>query len=110
MSFNFALILTLLTGFTGLIVAINKFVWQRADRWKTASTFRLTLVDYSQSFFPVLLFVLIVRSFVFEPSPEAGAITMAAAAPTLAPISAKPATASIVSALAPTISGTRALC
>ncbi len=67
MSFNLALILTLLTGFTGLIVAMNKFVWQRADRWKTASKFRLTLVDYSQSFFPVLLFVLIVRSFVFEP-------------------------------------------
>ncbi len=67
MSFNLALILTLLTGFTGLIVAINKFVWQRADRWKTESKFRLTLVDYCQSFFPVLLFVLIVRSFVFEP-------------------------------------------
>ncbi len=67
MSFNLALILTLLTAFTGLVVAINKFVWSRADRWKTAPAARQTLVDYSQSFFPVLLFVLIIRSFVFEP-------------------------------------------
>ncbi len=26
-----------------------------------------TLVEYSRSFFPVLLFVLIIRSFIFEP-------------------------------------------
>lgn len=67
MSFNLALILTILTGLTGLVVAINKFFWQRADRWKTAPAARQTLVDYSQSFFPVLLFVLVIRSFVFEP-------------------------------------------
>lgn len=67
LSINLALILTLLTGFTGLIVAINKFVWQRADRWKVASRARMTLVEYCQSFFPVLLFVLVIRSFVFEP-------------------------------------------
>ncbi|MDH3747214.1 MAG: signal peptidase I [Gammaproteobacteria bacterium] len=67
MSFNLALILTVLTGFTGLVVAINKFYWQRADRWKSSSHARQTLVEYCQSFFPVLLFVLIIRSFVFEP-------------------------------------------
>ncbi len=67
MSFNLALILVVLTVFTGLIVAVNKFVWQRADRWKDAPTSREILVEYSQSFFPVLLFVLIIRSFVFEP-------------------------------------------
>ena len=67
MSFNLALILTVLTAVTGLVVAINKFVWQRDDRWKKASRGRQTLVEYAQSFFPVLLFVLIIRSFVFEP-------------------------------------------
>ena len=67
MSFNLALILVVLTAFTGLVVAINKFVWQRADRWKNAPASREILVEYSQSFFPVLLFVLIIRSFVFEP-------------------------------------------
>ena len=67
MSFNLALILTVLTVFTGIVVAINKFVWQRADRWRGSSRARETLVEYSQSFFPVLLFVLVIRSFVFEP-------------------------------------------
>jgi len=67
LSFNLALILVVLTTFTGLVVAINKFVWQRADRWKDAPASREILVEYSQSFFPVLLFVLIIRSFVFEP-------------------------------------------
>ncbi len=67
MSFNLALILTLLTAFTGLIVAVDKFFWQRADRWKSSSPARETLVEYCQSFFPVLLFVLVIRSFVFEP-------------------------------------------
>lgn len=67
MSYNLALILTVLTLFTGIVVAINKFYWQRADRWKKSSRGRETLVDYCQSFFPVLLFVLVIRSFVFEP-------------------------------------------
>jgi signal peptidase I len=67
LSFNLALILTVLTAFTGLVVAINKFYWERADRWRKSSSGRQTLVEYSQSFFPVLLFVLVIRSFVFEP-------------------------------------------
>ncbi len=67
MSNNLALILTLLTLFSGIVVAINKFYWQRADRWKKASPARQTVVEYCQSFFPVLLFVLVIRSFVFEP-------------------------------------------
>ena len=67
MSFNLALILTVLTAFTGLVVALNKFWWQRADRWKEAPASREVLVEYSLSFFQVLLFVLIIRSFVFEP-------------------------------------------
>ena len=67
MSFNLALILTVLTAFTGVVVAINKFVWQRAEGGPPASAARQTLVEYSQSFFPVLLFVLVIRSFVFEP-------------------------------------------
>ncbi len=67
MSFNLALVLTVLTLFTGVVVLVDKFVWQRADRWKKASGFRQTLVEYSRSFFPVLLVVLVIRSFIFEP-------------------------------------------
>ena len=69
MSINLALILTVLTALTGVVVALNKFLWRDADSAgdRPSSRARRTLVEYSQSFFPVLLFVLIIRSFVFEP-------------------------------------------
>jgi len=64
---NLALILTGLTFLTGVVVALDKFVWQRNGEEGGGSVARQTLVEYSRSFFPVLLFVLVVRSFVFEP-------------------------------------------
>jgi len=67
LSINLALILTALTFVTGLFVALDKFVWQKDEREGSASTARDTLVEYSRSFFPVLLFVLVIRSFIFEP-------------------------------------------
>ena len=66
---NLALILTLLTLFTGVVVAVDKMVWKTTEddsRDAVPGAIR-TLVEYSRSFFPVLLFVLIIRSFVFEP-------------------------------------------
>ena len=69
MSINLALILTLLTAFTGVVVALDRFLWRTAVQGDTNDTHaaRRTLVEYSRSFFPVLLFVLVIRSFVFEP-------------------------------------------
>ena len=66
MSVNLALILTVLTLLSGAVVAVNKFVWARREGW-SGSRAQQSLVEYSQSFFPVLLFVLVIRSFVFEP-------------------------------------------
>ena len=66
MSVNLALILTVLTLLSGAVVAVNKFVWARRGG-QGGSKAQQSLVEYSQSFFPVLLFVLIIRSFVFEP-------------------------------------------
>ncbi len=66
MSINLALILTVLTLVSGLIVALDKLVW-RTTTQKKASIALLTMVEYARSFFPVLLFVLVIRSFVFEP-------------------------------------------
>ena len=66
---NLALILTLLTLFTGVVVALDKIFWKTADddsRDAAPGAVRI-LVEYSRSFFPVLLFVLIIRSFIFEP-------------------------------------------
>ena len=86
MSANLALILTVLTFVSGVVVAINRLVWryglgprEPGDSSETdglapelaeerqLSGFMMTIVDYSRSFFPVLFFVLIIRSFVFEP-------------------------------------------
>ena len=66
MSINLALALTVLTLVSGLIVVLDKFIWRSRYR-KGGSIALLTMVDYSRSFFPVLLFVLVIRSFVFEP-------------------------------------------
>ena len=66
MSINLALILTLLTLFTGAVILLDKFIWRTGNK-KRVSISLLTLIEYSRSFFPVLLFVLVIRSFIFEP-------------------------------------------
>ncbi len=69
MSINLALILTLLTAFTGAVVAYDKFYLRKrtSDSGGQTNAALNTIVDYSRSFFPVLLFVLVIRSFIFEP-------------------------------------------
>lgn len=69
MIINLALILTVLTVFTGIVVALDKTIWKTAedDSRDAAPGALRTLVEYSRSFFPVLLFVLVIRSFIFEP-------------------------------------------
>ena len=68
MDINLALILTLLTAFTGLVVAFDRFCLRKKNAGDGGSSRAMNiLVDYSRSFFPVLLFVLVIRSFVFEP-------------------------------------------
>lgn len=68
MIINLALILTALTVISGIVVALDKFVWKTdmGDESGALSVQRV-VVEYSRSFFPVLLFVLVVRSFIFEP-------------------------------------------
>jgi len=68
LSINLALILTVLTAFTGVIYLLDVLVWHDSRReGDQARGGRYTLVEYSRSFFPVLLIVLVIRSFVFEP-------------------------------------------
>ena len=67
MSINLALILTALTVLTGIVVALDKYVWGRGEEASGRPSGMNTLVEYSRSFFPVLLFVLVIRSFIFEP-------------------------------------------
>ena len=69
MSINLALILSVLTLVSGVVVAFNRFYYQKkieASGGNGNSAVNV-LIEYSRSFFPVLLFVLIIRSFIFEP-------------------------------------------
>jgi signal peptidase I len=69
---DFALILVVLTAITGLIWIFDLVVLQPARRRNAPSavpgTFKEpVLVEYAKSFFPILLLVLVLRSFLFEP-------------------------------------------
>ena len=68
MSINLALILALLTLVSGIVVALDKLIWKTDEQDDRAVPgAQAALVEYSRSFFPVLIFVLVIRSFIFEP-------------------------------------------
>ena len=60
--YNIELVLVVLTLISGLIVLFS-FI-KKSDKPRENEPF---LIDYAKSFFPILLFVLIIRSFVAEP-------------------------------------------
>jgi signal peptidase I len=64
-----ALILVVLTAVSGAVVLYNRFFLQNKEDLSDGEEARPEniLVEYSRSFFPVLFFVLIIRSFIFEP-------------------------------------------
>jgi signal peptidase I len=65
---NLALILTTLTLLGGLIILADILFWRReATAVNSKKTIKGTILEYSYAFFPVLFFVLIIRSFIFEP-------------------------------------------
>ena len=67
---DFALILVVLTLATGLIWAFDALVLRRArlaDAARGTPTREPVVVEYAKSFFPILLLVLVIRSFLFEP-------------------------------------------
>jgi len=64
MNFNFELILFYATLIAGVIVLMDTLFFKR----KRSETAKLPMViDYARSFFPVLLIVLLLRSFLYEP-------------------------------------------
>lgn len=68
MIINLALILTVLTFLSGVIFALDKMYWKTGQMdSREPPGVRGTIVEYARSFFPVLLFVLVIRSFIFEP-------------------------------------------
>lgn len=68
MHFDFALLLVIATGITGVVVLLDKLWLQKKRRQRIGRGSRPGwVVDYSRSFFPVLALVLVLRSFLFEP-------------------------------------------
>ena len=72
MNFDFALILVILTGLTGLVWAADSLFFRARRRDRLAQEGKdparePVAVEYSRSLFPVLLLVLLFRSFLFEP-------------------------------------------
>ncbi len=66
---NFPLLLVVATAVTGLIWLIDSLLFapKRKASLRAENGELPILVEYVQSFFPVLLFVLVLRSFFFEP-------------------------------------------
>ena len=64
MSFDFSMVLVLLTFGSGLIWALDRFVFAAK---RDAGEAEPLLTEYARSFFPVFLIVLLLRSFLFEP-------------------------------------------
>jgi len=67
MNFNFELILFWAVVVTGVVWAIDRFIFQAKRQGAVPSSKAYVLVDYSRSFLPILLIVLLIRSFIVEP-------------------------------------------
>jgi signal peptidase I len=74
MIFDFSFILTVATLVTGVIWGLDAWLW-KPQRLQRAAAKGVTpenvrepvIVEYARSFFPVILIVLVIRSFLFEP-------------------------------------------
>jgi len=64
---DFALILVLLTMFSGVVWGAEVLYRRALSGGEGREPSNNVVVEYSRSFFPVLLLVLVVRSFLFEP-------------------------------------------
>lgn len=67
MVFDFALILSIATLFTGIVWLIDVLVFRSRRAAVDGAANEPVLVEYCRTFFPVILAVLLVRSFLFEP-------------------------------------------
>jgi signal peptidase I len=72
MNLDFSLLLVVLTAFSGLVWLLDSMLFRRrrmdrAVREKVQRPRDPVIIEYSRSLFPVLLIVLLFRSFLFEP-------------------------------------------
>jgi len=67
MNIDFELILTLSALVTGIVVFINKMWLAPARALREVNAQEPLVIEYSKSFFPILLAVLLLRTFIIEP-------------------------------------------
>ncbi|KFN41135.1 signal peptidase I [Arenimonas oryziterrae] len=70
MKFDFALILTVLSAVTGVIWLVDRLFFAKSRNLMVKEgedMIEPVIVDYARSLFPVLFFVLVLRSFIAEP-------------------------------------------
>ena len=70
MKLDFALILTVLSAFTGVVWLVDRLFFAKSRNLMVKDGEDLiepVIVDYSRSLFPVLFLVLVLRSFLLEP-------------------------------------------
>jgi signal peptidase I len=70
MQFDFPTILFLAALLTGLIWALDAFYWSRKRKEEAGEDKEVKeplIVEYSRSFFPIIIIVLLLRSFLLEP-------------------------------------------
>ena len=69
MNLDFSFLLVMATGLCGLVWLIDAllFAGHRRSRTEAVELRDPVLVEYAKSFFPILLIVLVIRSFLFEP-------------------------------------------
>jgi signal peptidase I len=61
---NFALLLVVLSALTGFIYGLDVLFFKKK---RAANQLPSKIIEYSRSFFPVFIIVLLLRSFIFEP-------------------------------------------
>ncbi len=66
MVFDFAFVLVVLGSVTGVVWAVDRHFFEPRRRERGIARLPI-LVDYSRSFFPVIVIVLVLRSFLYEP-------------------------------------------
>ena len=62
--YDFSFVLVALAALTGVIWGLDHWLWRPA---RGAAAREPVVVEYARSFFPIIVIVLIVRSFLFEP-------------------------------------------
>ena len=64
---DYGVLLFLATVLTGSVVLLDRYYWKTSANLPEGEELPPGLLDFSKSFFPILLVIFLVRSFAYEP-------------------------------------------